>query len=117
LLVLFAAGALWVNPSRALFACCSVGVAFLSIPTLASYASAPVATAIGAVLAFGCAGLIFRERRGWVLGGLVGLLALAFLTAEHGMLVAWLIAAAIVAGTVMTFWRRGQAVANGASLR
>ena len=63
---------------------------------LASYLPPMFATLAGAALTVAAGGLTIGERRGWVLGVVAAVGVLAFLTAEHGMLVAWILGAAVL---------------------
>lgn len=108
-LVLFALAALWFIPAKALWSTVAFGVALLSIPVLSSYTSAAITTLAGCGLAVLAGGLVLREKKGWVIAILAGVLPTVFLTVEHGGLVAWILAAiAVILLSVKTPMRQEQ---------
>jgi hypothetical protein len=96
LVVVFATGAFLVAPGRAFWGVIAFGLSLASIPVLSAYLLPAFATVIGSVLALVSAGLMLDSRKGWWISLLCAILCCAFLTAEHGALVAWIIAAAVL---------------------
>lgn len=95
-LALFAAGALWLRPDRATVAVSLFGIGLLSIPVLSAYTSPGLSTVTGAVMSLMAAGWILRGRSGWILAIIASASLCAFLTVEHGALVAWVMSAVVV---------------------
>ncbi|MEA2554629.1 MAG: hypothetical protein QOJ65_2805, partial [Fimbriimonadaceae bacterium] len=96
-LVLFAIAAYLLLPERAFWASIAFALGLLGTPVLSAYMSPQGATLGGAVLAAVAAGLAFRSSRGWLIAVLGGLLGLVFLSAEHGALIAWILALLVLA--------------------
>jgi len=95
--VLFAAGAMWLKPKRAVLGLAAFALGLTVIPVTSSYASPAIATLVGCIVAVLGAGAALGGKAGWALAALSGLFCAAFLTAEHGALVAWVLAAGVVA--------------------
>lgn len=107
-LALFAAAAFWLLPKRALPGTVAFGVSLLLVPVLSGYASSPVATISGAVLAAAAGGLALGQAKGWIISILSATLTTVFLTIEHGGLAAWILAAVSV-GLILARQPRSEA--------
>lgn len=88
-LVLFGLTAFWLLPGRALWGTVGLGLGLLGMAVLSAYVSPPVATLVGAGLAVVIGGVGLGRLAGWLLALMAGLLSIAFLSVEHGALVAW----------------------------
>ncbi len=102
-LVLFALGALFFAPQRAVWGTVAFGVGMLGVQVISAYATAGVATLAGMGFGIFAGGLVLKSTKGWLIALLAGLLPTVFLSIEHGGLLAWVIA--VVALALLLFGR------------
>ena len=71
-LALFALGALWIVPARAVWAVIAFAAGLLAVPVMSAYLPPNWATLIGAALAVLGGGLVLRDPKGWIAAILAG---------------------------------------------